>query len=80
MDLDHDHNHHEALEEKPSFFQEMRQEIKKISWPSKQEVVQSTKVVIFSTFFLGFSVYLVDLFVKGVLDSTARIVKMLFQW
>jgi preprotein translocase SecE subunit len=69
----------EEIQEKISFFEGMRQEIKKISWPTKLEISQSTKVVIGSTFFLGFSVYLVDLFVKGVLDSTARIIKVLFQ-
>jgi preprotein translocase subunit SecE len=68
----------EIVEEKLSFIEDMKQEFKKISWPSKTEILQSTKVVIVSTFFLGFSVYLVDLFVKGVLDSTARIIKMLF--
>ena len=69
----------EIVQEKLSFFAELKQEIKKISWPSKAEIGQSTKIVIASTFFLGFSVYIVDLFVKGVLDSTARIIKMLFQ-
>lgn len=69
----------EEVQEKISFIDGLRQEIKKISWPSKIEVAQSTKIVIGSTFFLGFSVYLVDLFVKGVLDSTARIIKALFQ-
>ncbi len=69
----------EIEQKKTSFFADLKQEIKKISWPSKTEIGQSTKIVIVSTFFLGFSVYLVDLFVKGVLDSTARIIKMLFQ-
>ena len=69
----------EVVQEKISYLEEMKQEIKKISWPTRGEIVQSTKVVIGSTFFLGFSVYLVDLFVKGVLDSTARIMKVLFQ-
>lgn len=69
----------EIVEEKPSFLSLMKQEVKKISWPSKVEIFQYTRIVIGSTFFLGFSVYLVDLFVKGVLDSTARIMKVLFQ-
>lgn len=69
----------EIVEEKPSFLASMKQEVKKISWPSKAEIFQYTRIVIGSTFFLGFSVYLVDLFVKGVLDSTARIMKVLFQ-
>jgi preprotein translocase subunit SecE len=69
----------EIVEEKLSFLSLMKQEVKKISWPSKVEIFQYTRIVIGSTFFLGFSVYLVDLFVKGVLDSTARIMKVLFQ-
>lgn len=69
----------EIVPEKYSFLEEMKKEIKKISWPSGKEIFQMTRVVIGSTFFLGFSVYLVDLFLKGMLDSTARIIKMLFQ-
>ncbi|NBO23657.1 MAG: preprotein translocase subunit SecE [Chlamydiae bacterium] len=69
----------EVVQEKLNFIESMKREVKKISWPSKSEIFQSTKIVIGSTFFLGFSVYIVDLFVKGVLDSTARIIKMLFQ-
>jgi preprotein translocase subunit SecE len=69
----------EFTEEKLSFIASMKQEVKKISWPSKEEIFQYTRIVIGSTFFLGFSVYVVDLFLKGVLDSIARIIKMLFQ-
>jgi len=69
----------DIIPEKDSFIEEMKKEVKKISWPSGKEIFKTTKIVIGSTFFLGFSVYLVDLFVKGVLDSTARIIKMLFQ-
>jgi len=69
----------EAPQQKRSFIADLKQELKKVSWTPKEEIVQATKIVIGSTFFLGFSVYLVDLFVKGVLDSIARIAKAIFQ-
>jgi len=68
----------EIVPEKYSFLEEMKKEIKKISWPSGKEIFQMTRVVIGSTFFLVFSVFFVDIFLKGMLDSTARILKMLF--
>ena len=44
-------------------------EMRKVSWPSRREVINSTKVVILLTFGLGFVLWLVDIgFIK------------LFQW
>jgi preprotein translocase subunit SecE len=37
-------------------------EMRKVSWPSRREVITSTKVVILLTFLLGLLLYLVDVF------------------
>lgn len=46
---------------KRSFFKEVRQEYKNVNWPTKEQVVSSTGVVIFFTLimslFLGLSDY-----------------------
>jgi len=46
---------------KKSFFKEVRQEYKNVNWPTKEQVVSSTGVVIFFTLvmslFLGLSDY-----------------------
>jgi preprotein translocase subunit SecE len=37
-------------------------EMRKVSWPTRKDVIQATKVVIFSTIVLGIILYLVDVF------------------
>ena len=40
-------------EKKLSYFRQVQQEFKKISWTSKEELILSTKIVIISTFMFG---------------------------
>lgn len=61
-----------------SFVKELREELKKVSWTTKDELKFSTKIVIGSTFFLGLGIYLFDLVIKGALDLIALIVHFLF--
>ncbi len=61
-----------------AFIQEMKQELKKVSWTSKEELKFSTKMVILSTFVFGFSIYLVDLGVKGLLEMIKATVHFIF--
>ncbi len=44
------------------FFQEVKGELKKVSWPTKRELVDSTLVVIVSVFLLGIFIGIVDFF------------------
>ncbi len=60
------------------FFQELKEELKKVSWTTKDELQFSTKVVIGSIFLFGLGIYLVDLMIKGVLDVIAVVVHFLF--
>jgi len=49
------------------FFRESISELKKVSWPSKDEVVSSTKVVVVSVFIFAAILGLVDfLLVTGI--------------
>ena len=43
-----------------TFYNETRSEMKKVSWPARQEVVGTTIVVIVATFFFGLYLGLVD--------------------
>ena len=54
-----------------SYVQELKEELKKVSWTAKGELKLSTKVVIGATFFLGLGIYLFDLVIKGALDFVA---------
>ena len=43
------------------FFAEVKSELKKVTWPGKQEVYSTTLVVLATTFFFGFYLYALDL-------------------
>jgi len=46
------------------FLQETRVELKKVTWPTRQDVVSTTGVVIATVFFFGVFLWLVDLGVQ----------------
>ncbi len=58
------------------FLEELKVELKKVSWTSKQELKAATKAVVISTFAFGIGIYLVDLAVKGALFA----IGLLFRW
>jgi preprotein translocase subunit SecE len=49
------------LRELKTFFSEVRSELKKVTWPSFEEVKTTTVVVIATTFFFGFYLFGLDL-------------------
>jgi preprotein translocase subunit SecE len=61
-----------------SYIQELKDELKKVSWTTKGELLLSTKMVISAIFLFGMGIYLFDLVIKGVLDFIARTVQYIF--
>jgi len=51
------------------FLKEVRAEVKKVTWPSKNEVYSTTIVVIFATIFFGFYLYIMDLLFSYVIKQ-----------
>ncbi|OGP16044.1 MAG: preprotein translocase subunit SecE [Deltaproteobacteria bacterium GWC2_55_46] len=51
----------EKLDKAKEFFNESKQELKKVTWPTKQQTVTSTWVVLAVTFVLAIFLGLVDL-------------------
>jgi preprotein translocase subunit SecE len=49
------------LAELRTFFSEVKSELKKVTWPSRDEVQSTTVVVIITTIFFGFYLYGMDL-------------------
>lgn len=43
-----------------SFLKEVRAEMRKVTWPSRNEVYSTTIVVIFATIFFGFYLFFMD--------------------
>jgi len=51
------------------FLKEVRAEMKKVTWPSKNEVYNTTLVVIIATFFFGFYLYFMDIIFSWVITG-----------
>jgi preprotein translocase subunit SecE len=51
-----------------NYLREVQQELVKVSWTTKEELLLCTKIVIGSTFLFGLAVYFSDLVIRGVLD------------
>lgn len=50
------------------FYRETRAELKKVSWPSRKELIQHTEVVVTSIILIGAALWVVDLIFGRVLD------------
>lgn len=61
-----------------TWIRELKDELKKVSWASKAELVSGTKVVIGSMFFLGIGIYVVDLVIKGILELVKGSILFIF--
>jgi preprotein translocase subunit SecE len=57
---------------------EFKEELKKVSWTTKDELKLFTKIVIGATFVFGLGIYLVDLIIKGCLHQIGNIVRWIF--
>lgn len=62
-----------------NYIQELKEELKKVSWTTKDELKLSTRVVIGAIFFFGLGIYLFDLVIKGCLDFVALVVHFVFR-
>jgi len=59
------------IEKLKNYLLETKTEIKKVTWPTKDELKESTRVVVIATIVLTFFIGVVDLFLS-------RIVKLIF--
>jgi preprotein translocase subunit SecE len=60
------------LAELKLFFVEVRGELKKVTWPGRNEVQATTVVVIVTTIFFGFYLYGIDLVFSWLLSFILR--------
>jgi len=61
-----------------SYIQGLKDELKKVTWTTKDELVLCTKVVVGATFCLGIGIYIIDLGIKGFLNGFSGIVHLIF--
>ena len=52
-----------------NFLKDVRAELKKVTWPSKNEVTSTTIVVIAATVFFGFYLFFMDLIFSWVISQ-----------
>ncbi|NIM89316.1 MAG: preprotein translocase subunit SecE [Candidatus Aminicenantes bacterium] len=50
------------------FLREVRAELKKVTWPSRNEIYSTTLIVIIATFFFGFYLYFMDVIFSWVIS------------
>ena len=62
----------EWTEGSKQFYLDVRSEMKKVSWPGRQEVVGTTLVVVAAVFFFGLYLGLVDYLLSMGLDKILR--------
>jgi preprotein translocase subunit SecE len=58
--------------------QELKDELKKVSWTTQEELKFSTKIVIWSVLIFGMGIYLVDFVIKGGLEFVKTVVHFIF--
>ena len=60
-----------------NFIQDMKDEMKKVSWTTKEELRVCGKIVIGAVFALGLGIYIVDLFIRLFLNGIGTLVRLI---
>ncbi|MBF8262424.1 MAG: secE [Parachlamydiales bacterium] len=68
----------EPQRKKQSFFREVINELKKVTWTTREELLMSTKAVIIATFAFGLLIYVCDLVIRGSVTGFGVLVRMIF--
>lgn len=63
------------LEKLKHFFHEVRLEMKKVTWPTRQEVINTTIVVIVAVFFFGFFLFATDIGLTYLIEGIEWVAK-----
>lgn len=60
-----------------NFIHDMKSELAKVTWTSREEMQLYIKVVVASTVVFGLGIYFVDLIIQGVLMSLGALVRLI---
>ena len=58
-----------------NFLKETKAELKKVTWPSRPEVTNTTLVVILATFFFGFYLFFMDIVFSWLITQVKGLLK-----
>lgn len=59
------------------FITEVKTEVHKIHWTSRDELLAYAKIVIITTLFFGFAIYFTDLTIQAVLNTLSYLVRLI---
>ena len=63
--------------EKVSYLRAVQNELKKVTWTPRKELIVSTKAVIIATFCFAFAIYLEDLAIRGTLEGVGSLLRLI---
>ena len=64
--------------QKKSYLRSVQQEMKKVSWTSKEELLVGTKMVIIATFIFAFAIYASDVVIHRALNTLSNLTYLIF--
>ena len=56
-----------------TFFGEVRDEMRKVTWPDRPQLVQSTWVILFFVLFVSAIIFVMDWSVRGIIDVVINV-------
>ena len=59
------------------FLVEIKQELKKVTWTSREELLVYTKIVVGATFVLGLGIFLFDIVIQNLLGSLEALTRLI---
>lgn len=59
------------------FVEEVKAEVQRVTWTSREELQVYTKIVVGSTLFFGIGVYCTDLLIQGMLNGLSFFVRLI---
>jgi len=68
----------ERVREKTRYLQSLKDELKQVTWTSKDELATFTKIALGATFAFGLGIYGVDLLIKGCLTGFRGLIHLIF--
>lgn len=57
------------------FFGDVKGELGRINWTTREEILVYTKIVVVATFLLGMAIYVTDLFIQSTLMGLAGVMR-----
>jgi preprotein translocase subunit SecE len=59
------------------FVGDIKNEIHKVHWTSREELLTYTKIVIITTFMFGMAIYFVDMIIQGTLGGLSFLMRLI---